>query len=414
MTVQDDTHALFHQILDERRIEPAFQPVVDLVTLAPVGYEALARVPSEAACGPGELFAAGRASGRLVELDWLCREQAVASARSAGLRYPLSLFINAEPETLLGAEGDADRWASFGDLRCYAELTERALAARPAALLRAVDQVREQDWGIAMDDVGADPQSLALLPVVRPDVIKLDLRLLQQPPASATDLGVARVLHRALAQAAQTGAVVVAEGIETEQHLDLARAYGAHYGQGFLLGRPAPLPAPLRRPAVAVPLLSRVLDRRVPPSPFAVLTGGTGSREASRAALLEVARQLLAQAACLDPEPVVLLCVSSPDLVPDWLVDLLSGRAGDPVVAAVGDPAALARLHALRTATVPVGDPVQGDFAVVVVGGGFAGAVAGRPAVARDDAVDGTFDMVLSLDEEHVCRAANALLRRLP
>ena len=51
------------------------------------------------------------------------------------------------------------------------ELTERALFAHPAELMRTVRAARDLGWGIALDDVGADPASLAMLPFVAPDVI---------------------------------------------------------------------------------------------------------------------------------------------------------------------------------------------------------------------------------------------------
>src|SRR3712207_7594742 len=46
--------------------------------------------------------------------------------------------------------------------------------------LPIVARVRELGWSIALDDVGADPMSLAFMPLLRPDVVKLDLRLVQE------------------------------------------------------------------------------------------------------------------------------------------------------------------------------------------------------------------------------------------
>ena len=73
-----------------------FQPVVELATGAVVGYEALARGQG-GGHGSAALFAAARAEGRVVELDWAARRAAVHAAREAGLRHPLALFVNAEP-----------------------------------------------------------------------------------------------------------------------------------------------------------------------------------------------------------------------------------------------------------------------------------------------------------------------------
>ncbi len=68
-------------------------------------------------------------------------------------------------------------------MRLVVEITERALTARPADLLPTIEQLREAGIGIALDDVGADHRSLALMPFLRPDVIQLDLRLTQGDPS---------------------------------------------------------------------------------------------------------------------------------------------------------------------------------------------------------------------------------------
>ena len=402
---------LLDQVLLGRLVEPLFQPLIDLDRDVTVGYEALVRGPQGPLHRPAALFEVARRSGRLTELDWLCRERAVEVARGSRLRHPLSLFINAEPETLLASDGDAQRWSQFGDLRCYAELTERALAARPAALLRAVDQVREQDWGIAMDDVGADPASLALLPVVRPDVIKLDLHLLHTSTTHSSDTAVATTLHAALAQAAQSGAVVVAEGIETPQQLDLARALGAHYGQGYLLGRPGPLPSELNSPPLAVPLLPRLLNRAVPPSPFAVAASSATSRPITRSSVIEIARQLLAQAGALTPDPIVLVCVDDPALLDPALTDLLVNLRHHSLVAVLSR-AVLSRLPGVRAETIQGDDPAQHDFDVVVLGTHFAAALVSRPVLSGHGG--GMRDSILTFDPGLVSAAASALLRRLP
>ena len=121
------------------------------------------------------------------------------------------------------------------------EVTERALVERPEAVLRSLGRCARAGWGVALDDVGADPRALALMPVVYPDVIKLDLRRLAQ--RSAADI--ARVVAAVGAESQRRQAVLLAEGIDSEEQLAAAQAVGATLGQGFLLGAPAPLPAQL-------------------------------------------------------------------------------------------------------------------------------------------------------------------------
>ena len=160
-----------------------------------------------------------------------------------GLLTPLTVFVNVEPEVLDSAPLDdllAIAESAPGELRVVLEITERALAARPAELLRTVERVRALGWGVAVDDVGADSMSLAFLPLLAPDVIKLDLRLVQDRPGPA----IAEIMNAVNAHAERTGAVVLAEGIETAEHLATARALGATLGQGWFFGRPGPGAAP--------------------------------------------------------------------------------------------------------------------------------------------------------------------------
>ena len=81
--------------------------------------------------------------------------------------------MNVEPEVLDGAPLDellAIAEGAPGELRIMVEITERALAARPAELLHTVERVRQLGWGVALDDVGAEPASLAFLSLLRLDV----------------------------------------------------------------------------------------------------------------------------------------------------------------------------------------------------------------------------------------------------
>jgi len=225
-------------VLRAGSVRSVFQPIVDL-TGAVTAYEALARGPRGPLEGPMQLFGAAREEGLLAELDEACRMAAFRGARQLGLTAPLTLFVNVEPEVLDAAPLEgllriAD--VAPGELRVVLEITERALAARPAELLRTVERVRALGWGVALDDVGAESASLTFMALLRPDVVKLDLSLIQGRPSPA----VAEIMNAVNAYAERSGALLLAEGIETEAHLWAARALGATLGQGWLSGRPRP------------------------------------------------------------------------------------------------------------------------------------------------------------------------------
>jgi EAL domain-containing protein (putative c-di-GMP-specific phosphodiesterase class I) len=219
----------------------AYQPIVDLRDGSTVGYEALLRGPQHTPLErPDQLFAAARAEDRVAELDLVSRDAAIRRADRHGLTAPFSLFVNADADTLL--EALPERPAARSTL--LVDISEAAVVARPEALLRALSRLRTLGWGIALDDIGADSRSLALMPLLYPDVIKLDLRLLTERDRS----DIARVVTAVGFEAERRHATVLAEGIDSDAALATARAAGATLGQGFHLGKPGPLPEPLPEP----------------------------------------------------------------------------------------------------------------------------------------------------------------------
>jgi EAL domain-containing protein (putative c-di-GMP-specific phosphodiesterase class I) len=249
--------AAFNTVMSARAIRSVYQPIVSLGDSEVVGFEALARGPAGTLwANPDALISYAAAIGRLPELDWICRAQACRGALAAGLPPQMPLFVNIEPAS--------SRTRCPGDLAVVlreaaerllmiAEVTERAVADDPEGLLAVIDELRRHANGIALDDVGAEPSSQALMPLVNPDVIKVDREVIHQPDTAWSTT----VVDAVRAQADRTGAVILAEGIETAEHLTAAVKAGATLGQGYLFGRPAPLPRHLDPPRVVIPLLPR-------------------------------------------------------------------------------------------------------------------------------------------------------------
>lgn len=219
-------------------LAPAFQPIVTLADGAVIGFEALARWPDAPGLSPQVVFDRAEVTGGVESLDRLCIEAAITGALEHRLGCEALLCINCEPMT-----SDVRRAGSdvvergHAELQVMFEVTERSLLAHPHALLGKVAALRSDGFAVALDDVGAQPESMALLDVISPDVVKLDLALVQSQPSREQ----ARTLSAVLAHHERTGAVILAEGIETDEHLEQALALGAELGQGFLFGRPGRL-----------------------------------------------------------------------------------------------------------------------------------------------------------------------------
>ena len=203
---------------------------------ASIGWEALARGPRGSELeSPDRLFAAARAAGRLEELDWLCQRNALRAALEAGVRAPCVLFLNIEPDTsgFLPLELRDLYARASAQMTVCVEVTERALTQRPGALLGHVADMRAMGVAVALDDVGTDADTLAMMSLLAPEVIKLDLALVQNSP----DAEIAEVVHAVAAQAERSGATILVEGVETTAQARAGFALGASLAQGWLYGR---------------------------------------------------------------------------------------------------------------------------------------------------------------------------------
>ncbi|GAA4976512.1 diguanylate cyclase domain-containing protein [Kineococcus glutinatus] len=401
-----------HEIVTIGAVHSAFQPIVDLDSGAVVAYEALARGPEGPLQRPDALFAAAREAGCLAELDEACRAAAFRGAVEQGLLAPLTLFVNVEPEVLDSAPL-ADLLAiaegAPGELRVVMEITERALASRPAELLRTVERVRELGWAVALDDVGADVLSLAFMPLLRPDVVKLDLRLVQERPGPA----IAEIMNAVNAYAERSGALVLAEGIEDEQHLRMARALGARLGQGWMFGRPGPGAAPgyeVARLALPPAPARTGIDE----SPFGCLPAGTPLRRSPKSLLVELSKQLEREALRVGETCVVAATFQEArHFTPATTLryrDLVE-RTG--FVCALGEDLPPEPVPGLRGAALSPTDPVRGEWDVTVIGPHFAAALLARDL--GDDGPDSrrTFEYALTYDREAVAAATVALMSRV-
>jgi EAL domain-containing protein (putative c-di-GMP-specific phosphodiesterase class I) len=222
-----------------------FQPIFDLRSGRPRGFEALSRPMSGSGFADAtELFTAAETFGRTVELDLASLTTSIASFARLGL--PGSLTLNLSPRSL---ESDQFSVHALVQLlqrhgvepgRIVLELTEREAVEDMDRLIRAVDACRAAGMRIAADDVGAGNAGLRLLSQLRFDIVKIDLSLVQGGVVRATSQEVIQTLKDL---ADRWGALVIAEGLETVEQLEFVRTLGIRAGQGYLLGVPSERPS---------------------------------------------------------------------------------------------------------------------------------------------------------------------------
>ena len=380
-------------------LRPVFQPIVDLRDGAVVGYEALMRSGPEDGelHGADALMAAARREDSMLALDLATRDAALRAADDHGLDAPFSLFLNADPETLDGAppERPSTRYTLL------VEVSERALIARPDALLRTLTRLRTLGWGIALDDVGGDSRSLALMSILYPDVIKLDLRLLAGRKPDA----VARIVTAVAAEAERRHASVLAEGIDSDAQLETARVLGATLGQGYQLGGPGRLPDPLPEARRALRLAGAGGDPDGA-SPYQRVTNWRRPDTGPAALATRAATLIVDHAAELGETAMVLVALPDPSRAREaverygWLKDRVA------FVGVLNGGEAVARTG-VRTGTLAEDDVLRGTATLVALAPDFSACF-----VAAETA-PGEWSFTTTYDRDTVVECALPLMARM-
>jgi EAL domain-containing protein (putative c-di-GMP-specific phosphodiesterase class I) len=210
-----------------------FQPIVDLVTGEVAGYEALTRFSDGRP--PDVWFAEAHRAGLGLELELLAVSRALTTA-PANLQGFLAL--NVSPLTLLSPDLERRLNASPRSSHLVLELTEHESIGDYRELRTRMAGLRDHGVQVAVDDVGSGFASLRHVVDLCPDIIKIDRSLISYIDRDRARHGLAV----AFAQLAfNLDWTVIAEGIERDEERAVCSEIGIRYGQGYLLGRPAPL-----------------------------------------------------------------------------------------------------------------------------------------------------------------------------
>jgi EAL domain-containing protein (putative c-di-GMP-specific phosphodiesterase class I) len=294
-----------HRLIDERHVGVVFQPVVDVRRGEVVAFEALARGPEGPLHRPQKLFAAARSVGRGGELDWAIRAHAFRTMMDAGLHPSVSLFVNIAPDSLIDPCPEdllPTIWEAETRLRVFVDIDGGSALRHPRAVLESVRRARAAGWGVSLDDVGYSAGSMAFLPVLEPDVIRLDHGLL----SAGIALGEA-TLTAALGEAERNGAALIVGNIPDAGGTAEASSVGAAYQQGWAHGREGTLPGALPDPVAAIPMLSVPPATGLTPWELVEEAGARTMLGLHGSAAGNTARQLLGEISRLPQTPVLAL-----------------------------------------------------------------------------------------------------------
>jgi EAL domain-containing protein (putative c-di-GMP-specific phosphodiesterase class I) len=387
------------------QLSTVFQPVVDLATGSPVAYEALTRGTHEGQqISPDQLFQEARAAGRVADLDNRCWGTSLRSAEANRMTRPYSVLVNVEPESLRAGPIDHP----LPPTPLVIELTERALLSAPGDLLHKLDHARARGHAIAIDDLGAVPASLALIPIIDPDIVKLDMRLIQARP----DAEIALIMSAVNRHASTRELVVIAEGIENPDQLITARALGATHGQGWLYGHPTP-DVEDGHALAGLPIRRRSSEDVVGDTPFEIVAGRLEPKTSERALLIQMSLFLEARARASSETAVVLTTFRH-------ATDITSTTAERYLD--LGQHCALVMVHTQGPTTVfddtPIhvnqvaaDDPLLQEWDVVVLTVDFAAVLSARLKDTSQHG-EGTYDFILSHDRALAAAAARSLILR--
>ncbi len=391
-----------------------YQPIVELDSGDTVAFEALARGPAGSGLEtPDALFGAAALAGRTRELDWECQRAALTGALYAELGRDTRLFVNVEPGAL-DNERPRSVAAAFAraeqTLGVVLEVSERAVLQRPKQLLDLVRRARANGWGIALDDVGVNPESLSLMPFIDPDVIKLDISVVQESPTAETG----RLLNAVFAQSERSGAAILAEGIETEAHATLARSMGATLGQGWLYGRPGPVLA--RRPDRGTGVVvSRAPTDAVPETPFDLVEYAGAPLVATKRLLLAISHDLENQALrSAGDGPVILGAFQTAPRFTSATRRRYERLAASCVfVGAIGFGLDATPAPGVRGGSFAPDDRLAGEWTVTVLTPHHASALIARDLGDDGPDADRRYEYAIAHDRVIVALAARSLLYRI-
>jgi diguanylate cyclase (GGDEF)-like protein len=240
----DLTHEL-RQVIADKEIAVAFQPVVRASDGVVVGVEALARMtsPTRGAVGPSEFIPIAESSGMVVDIGRQVREISFMWLRrwlDAGHNITVSLNVSTAAFWRSGVTEALNAQAGrFGipAANVTLEITESALISDMPRALALLGSVRDEGYGVAVDDFGTGYSMLTSIRQMPLTSIKIDKEFIDD---IVSDERSRVIVKMAIDLGHGLGLTVVAEGVETSEQRDILLTLGVDEIQGYFFARPMP------------------------------------------------------------------------------------------------------------------------------------------------------------------------------
>ncbi|HNX22448.1 MAG TPA: EAL domain-containing protein [Spirochaetota bacterium] len=234
------------EIISSELVSTCYQPLISIKRKQIVGFEALSRgvrEPEGSFIPPGVLIEEAEKYGLILELDRLFRKKALENFRSYHSKNQQSLLsVNLGSSAIRTGLGSKHFLKSVEKYRidpsCIIIEILESEVEDINVLVDFVQQYRSQGFMIAMDDFGAGFSNWDRIIKLKPDIIKLDMSIIRDIDSDFLKQEVARSLIKL---SHNTGSLVVAEGIETEDEALKMLELNADILQGFFLALPLPI-----------------------------------------------------------------------------------------------------------------------------------------------------------------------------
>jgi diguanylate cyclase (GGDEF)-like protein len=222
--------------------EVYYQPLVTLATGVISGFKALLRWhhPLRGMVAPGEFVPLAEETGLIVPIgEWVLRQ---ACAEAAAWPDDLKVAVNLSPVQFKKSNLPQMVFAALASsglraARLELEITESVVLEESKTNLATLHRLRALGVAIAMDDFGTGYSSLSYLRAFPFDKIKIDRSFISELGES----GDCKAIVRAITNLGLSLSIpTTAEGVETEEQLELLRKEGCTEMQGFLFSRPVP------------------------------------------------------------------------------------------------------------------------------------------------------------------------------
>lgn len=243
MRLLERSNVNIREIITEQGVAIYFQPIVSIKKKSMIGIEALCRGigVDGSYILPSILFSLAKAEELTVDFDRLCRKKALESySRIHSGDNDLILFLNIDTSVIdKGVVGSGHLLNMVNDFKIdpgnvAIEIVESKVDD-VTALERFVNTYREYGFLIALDDVGSGYSNLDRIPLVKPDILKIDKSLITEIDKKYYKQEVFKSLVNL---SKKIGALIVAEGVEREEEAIMALELGADLLQGFYYAKP--------------------------------------------------------------------------------------------------------------------------------------------------------------------------------